>query len=121
MRLNDVIWVSIVFFVATMTEASYLTETEETLAIDYVKSSNTPHCVIVVENLTNHKTVNNLKKFLSVGRYVAFLTETQLFEYIFEEKFADVKTAIIYKISNRENLAQFFRRLNQVSCFKNYV
>ena len=98
-------------------EVSSLTETEEILSADFAESFNIRHCIIVVDEVevNSEKNLAYLKRFSSLKRYVIFMTETQLFEYLLEENFPDVKTAIIYKVLERENLVQFLREVKRVS------
>ena len=43
------------------------------------------------------------------------MTEDQIQEYVLQENVVNVKTLIIFKMANRENLAQFLRQIKRVS------
>lgn len=109
------ITILLLLFSVALNVATNLSEIQEKFIMDFTESFNTPHCIIVVEESDFQNHLAYSKRFSLMNRYLVFMTETQLYEYILAENFANVKTAVIYKTLERETLAQFLRQLKRVS------
>ena len=84
-----------------------LTEAEEKLTVDLIKSSNIQFCIIHVEEITLPESIIHAKKFSSYGIYVIFMKENELQEYVLRETVLDVKTLVVYKTSFPAYLGYF--------------
>lgn len=117
---ETMIWlISVLIFCnVAQTKGINLNENDEILIIDFAEFHNTPHYIIVVEDeeeLFPHKYSHYFKRFSLLEKYLVLMTEDQIQEYVLQENIVNVKTLIIFKMANRENLAQFLRQVKRVS------